>query len=138
MNINPPVFTGFINGQTLVLCNARALHEHMKVRGDFSTWFRRHIDKYGLVKNLDYFKFSATDAINEKSPIIIKQEDLKKYVPASQKSTNGRPLIDYVITANTAELVALAQDLIAFKSLAETMRNLSADKLGNIYLKGVK
>lgn len=138
MNINPPVFTGFINGQTLVLCNARALHEHMKVPSKFSVWVLRHIDKYGLVENLDYFKFSTMDELNEKAPIVIKSEDLKKYVPASQKSTNGRPLVDYVITANIAEQVALAQDLIAFKALAETMRNLSADNLGNIYLKGVK
>ena len=138
MNINPPVFTGFINGQTLVLCNARDLHEYMKVPSKFSVWVLRHIDKYGLVENLDYFKFSTMDELNEKAPIVIKSEDLKKYVPASQKSTNGRPLVDYVITANIAEQVALAQDLIAFKSLAETMRNLSADKLGNIYLKGVK
>lgn len=139
MNMNPPVFTGFINGQTLVLCNARALHEHMRVPSKFSGWILHHINKYGLVENLDYFKFSTTDALNKKSPIVIKQEDLKKYVPASQKkSTNGRPLIDYVITTKTAEQVALARDLIAFKSLAETMRNLSADKLGNIYLKGVK
>lgn len=139
MNMNPPVFTGFINGQTLVLCNARALHEHMKVPSKFSGWILNHINKYGLVENLDYFKFSTTDALNKKSPIVIKQEDLKKYVPASQKkSTNGRPLIDYVITTKIAEQVALARDLIAFKSLAETMRNLSADKLGNIYLKGVK
>ena len=138
MNINPPVFTGFINGQTLVLCNARTLHEHMKVPSEFSKWFRRHINKYGLVENLDYFKFSTMDELNEKAPIVIKSEDLKKYVPASQKSSNGRPLVDYVITANIAEQVALAQDLIAFKSLAETMRNLSADNLGNIYLKGVK
>lgn len=138
MNINPPVFTGFINGQTLVLCNARTLHEHMKVPSEFSKWFRRHIKKYGLVENLDYFKFSTMDELNEKAPIVIKPEDLKKYVPASQKSTNGRPLVDYVITANIAEQVALAQDLIAFKALAETMRNLNADNLGNIYLKGVK
>lgn len=139
MNMNPPVFTGFINGQTLVLCNARALHEHMKVPSKFSGWILNHINKYGLVENLDYFKFSTTDALNKKSPIVIKQEDLKKYVPASQKkSTNGRPLIDYVITTKIAEQVALARDLIAFKALAETMRNLSADNLGNIYLKGVK
>lgn len=49
-----PVFSGTINNEPTLLCNARDLHEFLEVGKDFSTWIRTRITEYGFVENQDF------------------------------------------------------------------------------------
>ncbi|WP_148715058.1 antA/AntB antirepressor family protein [Chitinolyticbacter meiyuanensis] len=45
-----PVFTGPIQDQPQLLCDARALHAYLQVRRDFATWIKDRIKQYGFVE----------------------------------------------------------------------------------------
>lgn len=130
-----PVFKGIFKGQTVLLCNARDLHEYMKVPCDFVTWLSYCVRVHGFNLDVEVYKFSSSDDPKKEPPISIDPEDLKKYVPASQKSDSGDTQVDFVITTKIAEELATVQSSVDYKALAETMRNLSVDDSGNIYLK---
>lgn len=130
-----PVFKGIFKGQTVLLCNARDLHEYMKVPCDFVTWLNYCVRVHGFNLDVEVYKFSSSDDPKKEPPISIDPEDLKKYVPASQKSDSGDTQVDFVITTKIAEELATVQSSVDYKALAETMRNLSVDDSGNIYLK---
>lgn len=130
-----PVFKGIFKGQTVLLCNARDLHEYMKVPCDFVTWLTYCVRVHGFNLDVEVYKFSSSDDPKKEPPISIDPEDLKKYVPASQKSDSGDTQVDFVITTKIAEELATVQSSVDYKALAETMRNLSVDDSGNIYLK---
>ena len=49
-----PVFTGVVSGKTINLCNARTLHDFLRVKRDFTTWMKARIGKFGFVENEDY------------------------------------------------------------------------------------
>lgn len=49
-----PVFTGVVSGNTINLCDARALHEFLQVKRDFTTWIKARIRKFGFVADEDY------------------------------------------------------------------------------------
>ncbi|ENF3788771.1 antA/AntB antirepressor family protein [Shigella flexneri] len=49
-----PVFNGTISNETILLVNARDLHEFLEVRRDFSTWIKNRITEYGFAVDVDY------------------------------------------------------------------------------------
>lgn len=58
------------------------IYSEEKTKSNFTTWIKRHIDYYGFAEGVDFFPFS-------------------------EKSTGGRPLIDYAITVNMAKELCL-------------------------------
>lgn len=49
-----PVFTGNINNESILLCNARELYVKLKVGRQFATWITGRIAEYGFIENQDY------------------------------------------------------------------------------------
>ena len=49
-----PTFEGHLNGQAVLLCQARDLHAFLEVGRDFTTWIKGRIHKYGFVEGQDY------------------------------------------------------------------------------------
>lgn len=53
-NILVPVFTGQLQYQATLLCNARDLHAFLGVGRDFSNWIKSRIEEYGFIDGEDY------------------------------------------------------------------------------------
>lgn len=125
MQLDSIVFIGTINGENELLFNARKLFELMKVSSDFSTWMSSRIKTYKLKENIDYFKFSSTDVANHNLSIFLEPEDLKKYVPASQKINDRRLFTDYMVTKKTAEILASSRKSIEGKDTLELIQSFT-------------
>ena len=125
MQLDSIVFIGTINGKNELLFNARKLFELMKVSSDFSTWMSSRIKTYKLKENIDYFKFSSTDVANHNLSIFLEPEDLKKYVPASQKINDRRLFTDYMVTKKTAEILASSRKSIEGKDTLELIQSFT-------------
>lgn len=65
--------------------NARELHEKLMVGKVFAAWIQERIEKYGFKENEDFF-------------------------PISEKTLNGRPRIEYLLTLDTAKEIAMVQN----------------------------
>lgn len=88
----------------LQMVSAKALHERLGVKRDFSTWIKNRIDTYGFVKDTDYF-------VN--SPILANQtkgEKVGKGVfPKSGENLVGRPNVDYNLGMDMAKELAMLE-----------------------------
>lgn len=65
-----PLFTGAISGATISLCDARTLHEFLKVKRDFTNWIKGRIQKYGFVAGEDFIaveNLSSPDLVSSKA-----------------------------------------------------------------------
>lgn len=49
-----PVFTGNINNESTLLCDARKLHAKLEVGKRFATWITDRIKEYGFIENQDF------------------------------------------------------------------------------------
>ncbi|BET97463.1 hypothetical protein TCT1_23840 [Xenorhabdus sp. TCT-1] len=49
-----PVIQSNINGRAINCVSAKALHEVLGVRRDFSSWIDGRITEYGFIKNVDF------------------------------------------------------------------------------------
>lgn len=58
MSISLPIASGSIGDITQLTVDARALHQALGVKRDFSAWIKARIEKYGFVQNQDYEKSS--------------------------------------------------------------------------------
>ena len=71
-----PVFTGTLADRTVQLCCARALHDFMQVRRDFTTWIKGRVRKFGFAAGEDFIAISRSpDLANGKldSPDLVNQ-----------------------------------------------------------------
>lgn len=66
-------------------CDARELHGALRVRRDFSNWFKDRVEKYGFEEGMDF------------SPILA-------------KSLGGRPATNYLITLGVAKELAMIEN----------------------------
>lgn len=48
------VFNGQLNKQTVLLCNARDLHQFLQSDQEFANWIKNRISDYGFIENEDY------------------------------------------------------------------------------------
>ncbi len=53
-----PVFSGTISNETILLCNARDLHDFLEVGKVFAAWINARIEEYGFEENKDFVVFS--------------------------------------------------------------------------------
>lgn len=53
-----PVFSGTISNETVLLCNARDLHDFLEVGKVFAAWINARIEEYGFEENKDFVVFS--------------------------------------------------------------------------------
>lgn len=67
------------------LINAREMHEQLVIGKVFAAWIQERIEKYGFVKEEDFF-------------------------PVLEKSETGRPRIEYFLTLDTAKEIAMVQN----------------------------
>lgn len=81
-----PVFSGTINNEHTLLCDARKLHAFLKVGKRFASWATERIAEYGFVENQDFVIFSQ---IREKR--------------------RGRPSTDYHLTLDTAKELSMVE-----------------------------
>lgn len=51
-------FTGSLQNQSILLVNARDLHERLQISTRFDTWIQRRISDYNFVENLDFIECS--------------------------------------------------------------------------------
>lgn len=88
-----PVFTGELFGQESQLCNARDLHEGLRVDTRFNDWIARRIEDYGFENGVDYWMFDYSSLSN-------------------QKKTRGgdRRSIDYQLTLDMAKELAMIEN----------------------------
>lgn len=75
--------------------NARDVHRLLKVGRDYSNWIKARIKQAGFVENQD---FAIVQNIAIGSPKL-----------ASQKGGNNKPVIDYIITLDTAKHLCLME-----------------------------
>jgi phage anti-repressor protein len=82
-----PVFNGNVNNESILLCNARTLHEFLGVGKRFASWITERINEYGFIENQDYVIISQN------------REIIKR----------GRPATDYHLTLDTAKELAMVE-----------------------------
>lgn len=91
-----PVFSGQINQNAEMLCDARQLHKFLGVGRKFNTWIKDRINEYGFVKNQDF--------------ILIRQNgQTNSFSQNGEKVKMGRPTIDYHITLDMAKELAMVE-----------------------------
>lgn len=88
-----PVFTGTLQDQPVQLCNARDLHELLKVGKIFATWITDRIEKYRFTEGED---FSIVESLS--------LPDLGSSKARSQK------LKDYHLTLDMAKELAMVEN----------------------------
>ncbi|HFV4326793.1 TPA: antA/AntB antirepressor family protein, partial [Escherichia coli] len=81
-----PVFSGTISNETILLCNARDLHDFLEVGKVFAAWINARIEEYGFEENKDFVVFSN-----------------------SGKNSVGRRRKDYHLTLDTAKELAMVE-----------------------------
>lgn len=59
-----PVFNGTINNESVLLCDARELHNFLGVGKRFASWITERIEQYGFVENQDYIIASQNREAN--------------------------------------------------------------------------
>ena len=60
MSISLPISSGTIGNITQLTVDARALHEVLEVKRDFSTWIKCRISKYSFKENEDFVVFTKS------------------------------------------------------------------------------
>jgi phage anti-repressor protein len=88
-----PVFFGTLQGQTVQLCEARALHAFMSVLRDFTNWIKGRIQKFGFVEGIDF--------------IIIKLDSPNR---ANQVHGGDRKSVDYHLTLDMAKELSMVEN----------------------------
>lgn len=81
-----PVFNGTINNESVLLCDARELHNFLGVGKRFASWITDRIEQYGFIENQDYIAISQNREIG-----------------------HGRGKIDYHLTLDTAKELAMVE-----------------------------
>ncbi|EHZ3802601.1 antA/AntB antirepressor family protein [Salmonella enterica] len=81
-----PVFNGTINNESVLLCDARELHNFLGVGKRFASWITDRIEQYGFIENQDYIAISQNREIG-----------------------HGRGKIDYHLTLDTAKETAMVE-----------------------------
>ena len=100
-----PVFSGQINQNAEMLCDARQLHKFLGVGRDFSNWIKNRIKEYGFVKNQDFIivqNLSSPKLANSKSrkQMMIDYHitlDMAKELAMVEKNAKGREIRRYFI-----------------------------------------
>ncbi|EFT6059620.1 phage antirepressor Ant [Salmonella enterica] len=82
-----PVLNGTINNESVLLCDARKLHDFLEIGKRFASWITERLTEYKFVENQDY--------------VIISQN--------REKIGRGRPATDYHITLDTAKELAMVE-----------------------------
>ncbi|ECA4811396.1 hypothetical protein G6K67_000471 [Salmonella enterica subsp. enterica serovar Rubislaw] len=82
-----PVFNGTINNESVLLCDARKLHNFLEVGKRFASWITERLTEYKFVENQDYISFSQN----------------------REKPQGGRPTKDYHLTLDTAKELAMVE-----------------------------
>lgn len=82
-----PVFNGTINNESVLLCDARKLHDFLEIGKRFASWITERLTEYKFVENQDY--------------VIISQN--------REKIGRGRPATDYHLTLDTAKELAMVE-----------------------------
>ncbi|MBP4049044.1 antA/AntB antirepressor family protein [Chromobacterium violaceum] len=82
------VFTGQINQEPALLCDARDLHEFLQVGRRFATWIAERIVEYGFLENQDFAIASQN---------------------GEAKRRGGHNRIDYHLTLDTAKELAMVE-----------------------------
>jgi phage anti-repressor protein len=75
------------DAQGVSVVSARELHGFLDVHKDFSSWIKHRIRKYGLVENQDYVVFAHL----------------------GENPNGGRPLVDYILTMDSAKELAMVE-----------------------------
>ncbi|EOV0283788.1 antA/AntB antirepressor family protein [Salmonella enterica] len=84
-----PVFSGTINNEPVLLCNARELHAFLEVGKDFSNWIRARIAEYEFVENQDFILLAKFGE--------------------QRKGRGGHNRKDYHLTLDTAKELAMVE-----------------------------
>ena len=100
-----PVFSGQINQNAEMLCDARQLHKFLGVGRDFSNWIKNRIKEYGFVKNQDFIivqNLSSPKLANSKArkQMMIDYHitlDMAKELAMVEKNAKGREIRRYFI-----------------------------------------
>jgi len=82
-----PVLPGQINGQSVLVVDARQLHAALQVGKDFSTWIKDRIQQYGFQENQDFGVFPDF----------------------GENSQRGRPAKEYRLTLDMAKELAMVE-----------------------------
>ena len=91
MSISLPITSGTIGNLTQLTVDARALHEVLEVKRDFSNWIKARIAKYDFVEGEDYEKSSM--------------------IPSSPKMANGiKTAIEYRLSVNMGKELAMVEN----------------------------
>ncbi|OOF38195.1 antirepressor [Rodentibacter mrazii] len=75
--------------------NARNVHRLLKVGRDYSNWIKARIKQAGFIENQDF--------------VIVQNIAIGSPKLASQKGGNNKPIIDYIITLDTAKHLCLME-----------------------------
>lgn len=82
-----PVLNGTINNESVLLCDARKLHDFLEIGKRFASWITERLTEYKFVENQDYISFSQN----------------------REKPQGGRPTKDYHLTLDTAKELAMVE-----------------------------
>lgn len=93
-----PVFTGPIQDQPQLLCDARALHAYLQVGRRFASWIAERIDEYGFVENQDFVIASRN---GEAKKAISRNGEIDK--------RGGHNRVDYYLTLDMAKELAMVE-----------------------------
>lgn len=85
-----PVFSGSLSDSETLLCDARKLHEFLRVSSRFNDWIKNRIEEYGFVENQDFLV-------------------TKNLVTKNGRGGNRKAVTEYHITLDMAKELAMVE-----------------------------
>ncbi|OEY67431.1 antA/AntB antirepressor family protein [Marinobacter sp. X15-166B] len=91
------IIPGDRSGEAESYCNARDLHEALKVESRFNDWIARRIKEYGFVEGTDFYSI-LSKSISGRSPVEYQLTiDMAKELAMVEKTEVGRQVRQYFI-----------------------------------------
>lgn len=126
-----PVFTGALNNQTTLLCDAKDLHSFLEVGTRFNDWIIRRIAEYGFIEGEDYYSnlSNKSDGLRGKPGIDYHITlDMAKELGMVERNEKGRQIRRYFIACEQAlsqpvKVIPSKREIKSRDDLSFTKRN---------------
>lgn len=122
MNELIPIITKTINNVETLACDARALHEYLKVKSRFNDWMNNRIEKYGFQEGVDYLTLTKNLVSGGQAKEYILSIDMAKQIAMVENNDKGAEVRRYFIQCEQIAKEAVKHHRVENKHDAELKR----------------